>query len=387
MKGSTTFEAAIASSNLPGAVALVTDSEGTRYLRAFGNADAVTGTPMHEDTLFQIASMTKALTSAAALQLVERGQLDLDAPIGGILPELADPQVLDGFNDAGAAILRPARTPVTLRHLLMHTSGCGYTFMDADLLRHAIATGNMAAGTKASLDLPLIFDPGERWQYGTGIDWAGLAVEAVSGMRLQDWFDQELTGPLGMTQTRFRAEWPADAAQVHVRTEHGGFTTQGMVLGGGEYQNGGGGLSSTASDYGRFLRMVLRGGELDGVRVLSPESAAISRADALAPHLSAGEMTTALPSFASAFDPLPGQRGGWTLGGFLVNTEVGPAGRTPGSLHWAGIFNSYYWIDPARDLAGVFLAQIAPFADPGALSAFAALENMACENQGVGATA
>lgn len=380
MKGIAEFEAAVAAANLPGAVALITDSTETRYVKAFGMADALNGVPMREDSLFQIASMTKALTSTAVLQLVERGLLDLDAPIGALLPELAAPQVLDGFDADGAPILRPARTSVTMRHLLLHTSGCAYTFMNADLLRHAMATGKMAAGKRASLDLPLMFDPGTDWQYGTGIDWAGLAVEAVTGMSLGDWFTREITGPLGMTQTAFRAAWEASEPQVHVREGEGGFKTQAMVLGGGEYQNGGGGLSSTAGDYARFLRMILRGGELDGVRVLSPESARLAREDALPTHLSAGEMTTAIPSFATAFNPLPGQRGGWTLGGYLVNTETGPAGRSPGSLHWAGIFNCYYWIDTDRDLAGIILAQMAPFADPGVLDTFAALERMACAN-------
>ncbi len=380
MKGIAEFEAAVAAANLPGAVALITDSKETRYAKAFGMADAVNGMPMREDSLFQIASMTKALTSTAVLQLVERGLLDLDAPIGALLPELAAPQVLDGFDADGAPILRPARTAVTMRHLLLHTSGCAYTFMNADLLRHAMATGKMAAGKRASLDLPLMFDPGTNWQYGTGIDWAGLAVEAVTGMSLGDWFAREITGPLGMTQTAFRPAWDASEPQVHVREADGGFRTQAMVLGGGEYHNGGGGLSSTAGDYARFLRMILRGGELDGVRVLSPESARLAREDALPPQLSAGEMTTAIPSFATAFNPLPGQRGGWTLGGYLVNTETGPAGRSPGSLHWAGIFNCYYWIDTDRDLAGVILAQIAPFADTGVLDTFAALEQMACAN-------
>ena len=380
MKGIAEFEAAVAAANLPGAVALITDSKETRYAKAFGMADALNGVPMREDSLFQIASMTKALTSTAVLQLVERGLLDLDAPIGALLPELAAPQVLDGFDADGAAILRPARTAVTMRHLLLHTSGCAYTFMNADLLRHAMATGKMAAGKRASLDLPLMFDPGTDWQYGTGIDWAGLAVEAVTGMSLGDWFAREITGPLGMTQTAFRPAWDASEPQVHVREGEGGFKTQAMVLGGGEYQNGGGGLSSTAGDYARFLRMILRGGELDGVRVLSPESARLAREDALPTHLSAGEMTTAIPSFATAFNPLPGQRGGWTLGGYLVNTETGPAGRSPGSLHWAGIFNCYYWLDTDRDLAGIILAQMAPFADPGVLDTFAALERMACAN-------
>lgn len=378
MNSAMEFEAALAAANLPGAVALVTDSTGTRYLRAFGMADAVAGVPMREDTLFQIASMTKALTSTAALQLVERGQLDLDAPIGAILPDLADLPVLEGFDEGGQPVLRAARTPVTLRHLLLHTAGCGYTFMDETLLRCAKAGPKTAPGSRESLRLPLLFDPGTQWQYGTGTDWVGLAVEAVSGMALQDWFDRELTGPLGMSATRFHSDFPANASQVHARDADRGFLTVPMVLGAGSYQSGGGGLSSTASDYARFLRMVLRGGELDGVRVVSPETVRLMRADALSPSLSAGVLTSALPQLATAFDPLPGQRGGWTLGGFLVNTETGPAGRSPGSLHWAGILNCYYWIDPARDLAGVILAQLAPFADPGALSAFAALERMAC---------
>lgn len=377
MNGETEFEAALAAANLPGAVALVTDSRETRYLRAFGMADATAGVPMREDTLFQIASMTKALTSTAALQLVERGQLALDAPIGAILPDLADLPVLEGFDPAGQPVLRAARTPVTLRHLLLHTAGCGYTFMDETLLRCAKAGPKTAPGSRESLRLPLLFDPGTQWQYGTGTDWVGLAVEAVSGMALQDWFDRELTGPLGMGATRFHADLPATATQVHARGGESGFVTVPMVLGGGGYQSGGGGLSSTASDYARFLRMVLRGGELDGVRVVSPETARLMREDALPASLSAGVLTSALPQLATAFDPLPGQRGGWTLGGFLANTGTGPAGRSPGSLHWAGILNCYYWIDPARDIAGVILAQLAPFADPGALSAFAALERMA----------
>ncbi|WP_292965996.1 serine hydrolase domain-containing protein [Novosphingobium sp. UBA1939] len=378
MNGAMEFEAALAAANLPGAVALVTDSTGTRYLRAFGMADAVAGVPMREDTLFQIASMTKALTSTAALQLVERGQLDLDAPIGAILPDLADLPVLEGFDEAGQPMLRAARAPVTLRHLLLHTAGCGYTFMDETLLRCAKAGPKTAPGSRESLRLPLLFDPGTQWQYGTGTDWVGLAVEAVSGLSLQDWFDRELTGPLGMTATRFHADLPANASQVHARDNASGFVTVPMVLGAGSYQSGGGGLSSTATDYARFLRMVLRGGELDGVRVVSPETARLMRSDALPASLSAGVLTSALPQLATPFDPLPGQRGGWTLGGFLVNTETGPAGRSPDSLHWAGILNCYYWIDPARDMAGVILAQLAPFADPGALSAFAALERLAC---------
>lgn len=377
----TAFAAAVAQAQVPGAVALLTDAGGTVYHRAFGLADAAAGRPMQGDTVFQIASMTKALVSAAALQLVERGLLSLDAPIGDLVPELAAPQVLEGFAEDGTPQLRPARAVVTLRHLLLHTSGCGYAFKDPELLRYIVATGtNAPQGTRAALDLPLLCDPGERWIYGVSTDWVGLAIEAATGQSLGETLAAGLTGPLGMNATAFRnaAAMPEDAASVHRRDGAGGFTVLPIVLGEGEFHSGGGGISSTAPDYARFLRMVLNGGVLDGVRVLSPQSAALLAADALPAHLSAGVMGTAMPELSGAYDPLPGQRGGWTLGGLLHNAHDLPdGGRSAGSLHWAGIFNCYYWIDPSRQRAGLLLTQLAPFADSQVLSAFAALQTLA----------
>lgn len=379
MQNEAAFKAALAGAGVPGAVALITGADETLWHRAYGLADATTGLAMQPDTVFQIASMTKAIVSAAALQLVERGLLALDEPVGSLLPELAAPQVLEGFDDAGAPILRPARRPVTLRHLLLHTSGCGYAFKDPELLRYVMATGMAPPASRASLNLPLLADPGERWEYGVSTDWVGLAIEAATGRTLGDWLATELTGPLGMTATAFRtaAQMPDDAARVHRRKPEGGFATLPLVLGEGEFHSGGGGLSSTASDYARFARMVLNGGVLDGVRVLSAETCALMQRDALAPHLSAGVMGTAMPDLAGHYDPLPGQRGGWTLGGFLLNDQDLPeGGRSAGSLHWAGIFNCYYWIDPVRARAGMLLTQLAPFADPGVLAAFAALQRL-----------
>ncbi|WP_408591686.1 serine hydrolase domain-containing protein [Novosphingobium sp.] len=380
MSNDTAFIAALERADVPGAVALITNAGETTYHRAIGLADAPGGVAMQPDTLFQIASMTKAIVSIAALQLVERGVLVLDAPLGDLLPELAAPQVLEGFGEDGTPQLRPARTAITLRHLLLHTSGCGYVFKDAALLRYVMATGMAAPGSRASLNLPLLADPGERWEYGVSTDWVGLAIEAATGKTLGDYLAAELTGPLGMAATAFRGAdtMPADAAKVHRRDGSGGFATLPLVLGEGEYHSGGGGLTSTASDYARFLRMVLNGGELDGVRVLSPETADLLYHDALAPGLSAGIMGSAMPDLAGHYDPLPGQRGGWTLGGFLHNAEPVPnGGRSAGSLHWAGIFNCYYWIDPARRQGGLLLMQLAPFGDKGVLEAFAELQRLA----------
>ena len=366
---------AIEDADLPGATAMIVDREGVRFSGAWGHADAKAGTPMELDTICQIASMTKALVSVAAMQLAEQGKLSLDGPIGDVLPELADPQVLDGFGDDGAPILRPAVRPITLRHLLSHTSGLGYFFVHPQILKYFSATGAPVPGTKAAITMPLMFDPGDRWEYSVATDWVGLAVEAVTGGDLQTYLTENILEPLGMTRTAFRPEPAEGSAKVHVRGPGGDWAHSPMYLGGGEFQSGGGGLSSTAPDYARFLQMVLRGGELDGQRILSEESIAEMSRNQIG-DLRAGYMGSAMPDLAPPFDNFPDQHTGWGLG-FLINPEPVEGGRSANSLAWAGIFNSYYWIDPAEGVAGVFISQLSPFGDPGALEAFGALERFA----------
>ena len=369
------FDMAVAAAQLPGAVGMIVDREGVRFARAVGEADAVGHLPMREDTLFQIASMTKAITSVAAMQLVEQGRLSLDGDIGLVLTDLANPQVMVGTGADGKPQLRPAKGPITLRHLLTHTAGLGYFFIHPEVLGYYAATGMPEPGSLASIKMPLMFDPGESWEYSVATDWVGQAVEAVTGQTLGDYLAAHVTGPLGMTQTAFRSEMPAGAAKVHVRTPDGGWVINPAVLGGGEFQMGGGGLSSTAGDYARFVQMLLRGGELDGARILTTETVAEMSRNQVAP-LRAGAMGSAMPEFAAPYDTFPDQHTGWGLG-FLINPETGPHGRSPGSLAWAGIFNSYYWFDPAKGIGGVFMSQVMPFGDPGALAAFGALEAMA----------
>ena len=371
----TPLETAIAQGTLPGAVAMLSTRDGETYARAFGMADATSGRPMAVDTPFQIASMTKAIVSAAAMQLVERGALSLDAPIGKVLPDLADNHVLTGFAADGTPELRPASRPITLRHLLTHTSGLGYAFVQPEILRYYQSTGMPAPGSRGGITMPLLFDPGEQWEYSVATDWIGLAIEAATGTSLGAYLAEYVFQPLGMNATAFLPALPADAARVHVCTPEGGLGTIPMYLGGGEFNSGGGGLVSTAPDYTRFVRMVLRGGELDGVRVLKSETVDEMSRNQVAP-LKAGAVGTSMPEFATAFDPFPEQHCGWGLG-FLINPDTGRDGRSAGSLSWAGIFNSYYWIDSTANVAGVFMAQMAPFADPGALAAYAALERMA----------
>ncbi len=367
---------AIDNAGLPGVVALVSDRDRTLYARAFGRANVLTGAAMAVDSVCQIASMTKAVTAVAALICVARGQLALDTPIADVLPALAAPQVLTGFGPDGAAQLRPAARPITLRHLLTHTAGFGYAFVQPEVARWVLAHPAVP-GTRAALDLPLLFDPGDRWAYGISSDWVGLAVEAVSGQPLDAFMAAHIFAPLGMTATAFRSAqtMPPDAAAVHARVPGGALVPVPIHLGGGDYAGGGGGLSGTAEDYARFLRMILNGGRVGETRLLPPDLAAALLTNQVG-ALRAGQMTSAMPDLASPFDLLPDQHCGWSLAG-LINPAPGPNGRSAGSLAWAGIFNSYYWADPARGLAGVFLTQLVPFADAGALSAFGAFERMA----------
>jgi CubicO group peptidase (beta-lactamase class C family) len=374
MNQTTPFAAAFAEAQLPGAVGLIVDRDGIRHAEVLGLADTSSGAPMQLDTVCQIASMTKALVSAGAMQLVEQGRLDLDADVGALLPELANPQVLTGFDADGKPQLRPAARAITLRHLLTHTAGLGYFFVHPEVLRYFGAVGMPVPGTRASVTMPLMFDPGERWEYSVATDWVGLAIEAVTGERLNDFLTANLFAPLGMSQTAFRDKLPADAARVHVRAG-GALSPVEVYLGGGEFDGGGGGITSTAPDYAQFVRMVLNGGELDGRRVLSAATLAEMSRNQVAP-LRAGYMGSAMPQLAAPYDTFPDQHTGWGLG-FLINPEKGPNGRSPGSLAWAGSFNSYYWIDPAAGLGGVFVSQLQPFGDPGALACFGALEAMA----------
>lgn len=364
---------AVRTGRIAGAVVLVGDAAGIRHVSAAGLADPVTGRAMAEDTIFQLASMTKAVTSVAAMRLVEAGALELDAPIAPLLPGLADAQVLTGFA-GGKPVLRTPRRPVTLRHLLTHTSGLGYAFMNADM---AQAQGEVRPGSLAAIAAPLLFDPGERWEYGVGTDWVGLAVEAASGLSLGDYMARNVLEPLGMTDTSFHldAERLARRAALLIRGAEGAWTRLPLEFGGGaaaEFEAGGGGLMGTGGDYLRFLRMLLRGGELDGVRVLRADTVAEMARNQVG-VLRAGAMGSIMPRFSLPFDLFPDMHTGWGLG-FLLNPDVGPNGRGAGSLAWAGVANTYYWADAANDVAAVVMMQFLPFGDRAALDLLGAVE-------------
>ena len=369
---------AVERGEVPGVAAASGNRGGTLYEGAFGRRGLDRPDPMTPDTVAWIASMTKAVTTVAALQQVEAGKLALDSPIGEAVPALAEPKVLEGFEADGAPKLRPARRPITLRHLLTHTAGFSYDIWNADIGRHMERHGlpGIITCRRAALDTPLVADPGERWEYGINIDWAGLAVEAVTGQRLEEVLRERVLGPLGMADTAFRigTAQRARLASMHARGPDGSLAAIPFeVPQEPEFHMGGGGLYGTAPDYLRFCRMVLNGGALDGARVLSPETAAEMGRNQIGP-LKVRKLETALPNSSNDAEFFPGMPKGWSLA-FMVNDEDAPGGgRSAGSLAWAGLANTYYWMDPKRDLAGVVVTQILPFADPKVLDLLGAFE-------------
>jgi methyl acetate hydrolase len=369
---------AVEAGEVPGVVALAATENGVMYEGAFGLRDLAGGPAMTLDTVFRIASMTKAVTSVAAMQLVEQDELQLEEPIGSVLPELASPQVLEGFDASGAPRLRPARRPITLRHLLTHTAGFGYEFWNPGLIRYVDVTGmpSLRTGKLAALRMPLVFDPGERWEYGVNTDWVGRIVEAASGQSLDAYFREQIFAPLGMTDTGFSlsAAQEARLVTVHQRKADGSLEpTATEARAQSEFSSGGGGLYSTGRDYLTFLQMLLRNGRFNGAQLLRPETVAMMAQNQIG-DINAGIMKTAMPELSNDVDFFPGIPCKWGLG-YMINTQPGPNGRSAGSLTWAGIYNSYYWIDPQKRVTGVILTQILPFADQRAVRLYLDFES------------
>lgn len=365
------------SKEIPGVVAIAATGDEVIYQGAFGKRDLSKDDPMTLDSVFWIASMTKAVTTAAGMQLVEQGKLSLDEPIGKVLPDLASPQVLEGFDANGAPKLRPAKKPITLRHLMTHTAGFAYDMWNGDMVQYLEKSGTPGITTcqNAALKTPLMTDPGTRWEYGTNIDFVGKAVEAVSGKRLDAYLHDHMFAPLGMNDTGFKIN---DAMRkrlvgMHARGEDGALAAIPFELEQApEFHMGGGGLYGTASDYIKFTQMILNKGRGNGNQLLKPETVALMGENHIG-DLTMGKLTTAIGWATNDVDLYPDIVKKWGLS-FLINTAKTPEGRSAGSLAWAGLANTYFWIDPARNVAGVILMQLLPFADGKCLEAFAGFE-------------
>ncbi len=349
---------ATASGVYPGVTASAATADDVLYEGGAGDGVAI-------DQPMRVASMTKAMTTAAVLQLVDRGQVDLDAAVATYCPAFGELKVLDGF-DGDEPRLRAPASQATVRQLLNHTSGCGYSFLNEKLTRYHELTGAPDALTfqRGLLDIPLVHDPGTTWEYGTSTDWAGQVVEAVSGQRLDDFMAENLWGPLGMTGTSFVPDDATHARLIplHSRLEDGSLVPNGVELPRvPEICSGGGGGYSTAPDYTRFMRMLLRGGELDGERILQPATVDLMFTPSLGDLALPEIIRTTNPALSNDVPSLPLPQD-WGLGLHLLLADV-PGMRQAGTGDWAGLTNCYYWVDRASGVCGAILTQVFPFFD------------------------
>jgi len=371
------LRAAASAGEVPGVVALAATDHGILYEGIFGKRRLGDGTAMTRDTVFRVASMVKVITSVAALQLIEQNKLSLDAPVPDIEPAIGSPQVLDGFDAKGLPQLRPAQRPITLRHLLTHTSGFAYRLWDAKAVQYARSIELLPkAQRKLAPSTPLMFDPGTRWQYGTSIDWVGRIVEATSGEPLDVYFRKHILDPLGMNDTAFvlAPQQRAREASVHRRGPNGVLTAEPMEQNSPRQSfSGGGGIYSTGPDYLTLIRALLAGGALDGVRILQPETVALMGQNQIG-EIDVGVLKTTVPGLSNDVDLCPGVTRKWGFG-HMINMQPLAGGRSAGSLTWGGLLNTYYWIDPARKIAAIFMTQVLPFADSRALRLYRQFEH------------
>ena len=362
---------AVNAGTVPGIVAIGATDNGIVYEGAFGPS-------ITADSVFWIASMTKAVTATACMQLVEQGKLQLDQPMGKLLPQLESPKVLEGFDSNGAPKLRPAKSTITLRHLLTHTAGFTYSIWSEPMTQFEKVTGTPFIGAceNASFTAPIEFDPGDRWQYGINIDWVGKAVEAVSDQSLEVYFREHIFAPLGMSDTGFliSSAQKARVAPMFSRDQDGTLKPTAFEMPQRpEFFMGGGALFSTPRNYMAFLQMLLHGGTFAGAQVLKPETVVLMQQNHIG-DLNVVTLKTAHPETSNDANLFPGMVQKWGLS-WAINTEPGPAGRSAGSVAWAGLFNTYFWIDPTKRVTGTIMTQLLPFADPGVLKLFAKFES------------
>lgn len=350
-----------------GVVAMVTDRSGNIYEGASGKRRIDGDAAITTDDVFALFSTTKAITATAALQLVEEGQLDLDRPASEYAPEIGELQVIEGFEDDGAPRLRAPKSIPTTRQLLTHTGGFGYDFFDEVYSRLADEQGqpSVITATKAALTTPLLFDPGERWQYGTNLDWVGQVVERLRGKRLGEVFEERIFEPLGIENMSFvlREDFRPRLAEMHARNADGSLTPMDFELPSPpEVDFGGHGLYGTVGDYMTFIRMWLNDGAGEHGRVLKQETVEMAVQNHLG-DLPVTMLPGVIPSLSNDAEFFPGQSKSWSLP-FMINNEQAPTGRPAGSLGWAGLANLFYWIDRKNGYGGYWATQILPFGDP-----------------------
>jgi methyl acetate hydrolase len=354
---------AVARGDVPGVVALVVDRDTVLYHEAFGKMNVAKNVPMAKDTIFRIASMTKAVTSVGVMQLVEQGKLGLDDDVSKYLPRLKSPQVFSTVDEqAGTYLTQPAKRPITIRQLLTHTSGVGYSWSD-----HGLAIAQKKTGATNDSELPLVNEPGAQWTYGASTRVLGEVIEKITGERIDAYLERHIFVPLGMRDTSYTVppEKYSRVVTVHQKANDAITETQNPTPIPATIR-GDGGLFSTASDYSRFVQMILNRGQLGGVRILKESTVA---------EMSKNQTGSVKVRLQPSADPLrskPYPLGAgedvWGLGFQIAAPKTpNPSMRSPGSLSWAGINNTYYWIDPRKQIGAVILMQMLPFYDEAAL--------------------
>jgi methyl acetate hydrolase len=382
---------ATGSPHVPGVVAVATDRHGNLYEGAAGSRVLGEDAAMTTDTVFAIFSTTKAIAGTAALQLMEEGRLDLDAPARTDAPDIGKLQVLEGFDDQGQPRLRPPAREITTRMLLLHTAGLGYDFFNETYTRLANECGqpSVITASKAALDTPLLFDPGEQWEYGSNIDWVGQVVEGVAGRRLAEVIEERIFQPLGIDSTSFTLtdDMRKRLARIHQREADGALTPSDFELPmPPEVDMGGHGLYGTALDYAKFIRMWLNAGAGPHGRVLKPETVEAAAKNGLAGDMKIKGLPAVNPALTNYAEFFPGMPKSWALT-FMINDEQAPTGRPAGSLAWAGLANHYYWIDRQNGVGGFWATQIFPFADPTSVGGYFDFETAVYDHLAVPAAA
>ncbi len=359
---------------VPAVVAMITNRDDNIYMGAEGLRCSSSNDLVKTDDVFALFSTTKAITATALLQLVERGQVDLETPAAEYIPEIATLQVLEGFSDSGEPIFRPPRQAITPRMLLLHTAGFGYDFFDPHYFRLAEEheQPSVITATRESLMTPLLFDPGEKWNYGSNLDWCGQIVEAVAGKRLGQVFDEEIFQPLGITSMTFEIddEVRSRLVQMHARNpEDASLEPLEFELPEDpQIHMGGHGLYGNIEDYMRFIRMWLNNGKGEHGEVLSAETVLMASTNQLG-QLKVNPLFSTNPAYSNDAEFFPGQDKSWAFS-FMVNDEQTPTGRPAGSLGWAGLANLFYWIDQENGFGGFWASQILPFGDAGSFSCY-----------------
>jgi len=361
--------------SVPGVVAMVTDRNGNTYEGAKGVRNLGTGEAMTLDTVFAIFSTTKAIAGTAVMQCVEEGLLDLDAPASQYAPAIGELQVLEGFDDKGEPILRRPTREITTRMLMLHTAGFGYDFFNENYSRLAKDHGqpSVVSGSFASIKTPLLFDPGEKWEYGTNIDWAGQVVEGIRGKHLGQVLRERVFDPLDMHDIAFTrtADMKSRTATIHARGEDGSLTPMDdfALPDNPEVDMAGHGLYASVGEYMKFIRMWLNDGDGPKGRILKSETVEAAVRNGLQPHQKVVMLPGVIPSLSNNAEFFPGLKKSWSYT-FMVNDEEAPTGRPAGAIGWAGLANLFYWIDRRNGFGGFWATQILPFGDPISFSAY-----------------